>query len=95
VTGVSEPVRPPSELDQLADRFVEDYAASQPTVATYIGVPGHDDRWPDLTPDGHGAHAQLLTAAIGMAGRIEPVDRRDEVARSALLERLGAELARY
>ncbi len=95
MTGVTEPVRPPSELDQLADRFVEDYAASQPTVATYIGVPGHDDRWPDLTPDGHGAHAQLLTAAIGMAGRIEPVDRRDEVARSALLERLGAELARY
>jgi uncharacterized protein (DUF885 family) len=88
-------VRPPSELDLLADRFVEDYAASQPTVATAIGVPGYDDRWPDLSPEGHGAHAQLLRATIGMAQRIEPVDRRDDVARSAMLERLGAELALY
>jgi uncharacterized protein (DUF885 family) len=91
---VSEPARPPSELDQLADRFVEDYAASQPAVATYIGVPGHDDRWPDLTPEGHAAHAELLRATIGDVQRVDPDDRREEVARSAMLERLGAELAR-
>jgi uncharacterized protein (DUF885 family) len=95
VTGVTEPARPPSPLDQLADRFVEDYAASQPTVATAIGVPGYDDRWPDLSPDGHGAHAQLLRAAIGTAQRIDPADRRDDIARAAMLERLGAELALY
>jgi uncharacterized protein (DUF885 family) len=92
---VSEPARPPSELDQLADRFVEDYAASQPTVATYIGVPGHDDRWPDLTPDGHAGHADLLRRTIGQIEGVEPGDRRDEVARNAMLERVGAELARY
>jgi uncharacterized protein (DUF885 family) len=92
---VSEPTAPSSDLDQLADRFVEDYAASQPTVATYIGVPGHDDRWPDLTPDGHQAHAELLRTTISAAQRIDPVDRRAEVARAAMLERLGAELARY
>jgi uncharacterized protein (DUF885 family) len=92
---VSDPARPPSELDQLADRFVEDYAASQPAVATYIGVPGHDDRWPDLTPDGHAAHAELLRTALGAARRSDTVDRRDEVARAAMLERLGAELARH
>ena len=95
MSHVSETVRPPSELDQLADRFVDDYAASQPTVATYIGVPGHDDRWPDLTPEGHAAHAELLRTAVGSALRIDPVDRRDEAARSAMLERLGAELARF
>jgi uncharacterized protein (DUF885 family) len=88
-------VRPPSDLDQLADRFVEDYAAAQPAVATYIGVRGHDDRWPDLTPDGSAAHADLLRTTIRAVQRIDPVDRRDEVARSAMLERLGAELARY
>ncbi|MBB3676047.1 uncharacterized protein (DUF885 family) [Modestobacter versicolor] len=91
---MSEPVRPPSDLDQLADRFVDDYAASQPAVATYIGVRGHDDRWPDLTPDGHAAHADLLRTTIAAVDRVDPVDRRDEVARAAMLERLGAELAR-
>ena len=91
--GVSEPVRPPSRLDQLADRFVDDYAADQPAVATYIGVAGHDDRWPDLTPEGHAASAELLRRTIAAVERTEPVDRRDDVARGAMLERLGAELA--
>ncbi|WP_299960437.1 DUF885 domain-containing protein [uncultured Modestobacter sp.] len=90
---MSEPVRPPSPLDQLADRFVDAYAADQPTVATYMGVPGHDDRWPDLTPDGHAASAELLRSTIAEVERTDPVDRRDDVARSAMLERLGAELA--
>jgi len=93
VPGVSEPLRPPSDLDQLADRFVDDYAAAHPEVATQIGVRGHDDRWPDLTPDGQAGHAELLRRTIAEARRIDPVDRRDEVARNALLERLGAELA--
>jgi len=90
---MSEPLRPPSELDQLADRLVDEYAAAHPEVATQIGVHGHDDRWSDLTPDGQAGHAELLRRTIAAAGRIDPVDRRDEVARSALLERLGAELA--
>ena len=92
---MSQPLRPPSQLDLLADRLVDDYAASIPETATYIGVPGHDDRWSDLTPEGHGAHAQLLRAGVGMARTIQPVDHREEVARAAMIERLGAELARY
>jgi len=95
VREVTEPLRPPSALDQLADRFVDEYAAAHPEVATQIGVRGHDDRWPDLTPDGQAGHAELLRRTIAEAGRTDPVDRRDEVARSALLERLGAELALY
>jgi uncharacterized protein (DUF885 family) len=95
VGRVSEPVRPPSELDQLADRYVQEYAASQPTVATYIGVPGHDERWPDLTPAGHAAHAGLLRRTVDAVEELDPVDRRDDIARSAMVERLGAELARY
>ena len=86
--------RPPSELDQLADRFVDEYAADQPTVATYIGVPGHDDRWPDLTPDGHAARGELLRRTATAARLLAPVDRREEVARAAMVERLDAELAR-
>jgi uncharacterized protein (DUF885 family) len=84
-----------SPLDQLADGFVESYAASQPTVATYIGVRGHDDRWPDLSTDGHEGHADLLRRTRAQVEAIEPVDRREDVARSAMLERIGAELDRY
>ncbi|MCZ2819592.1 DUF885 domain-containing protein [Modestobacter sp. VKM Ac-2977] len=90
---MTEPVRPPSPLDLLADRFVDAYAADDPTVATGIGVPGHDDEWPDLTPEGRTGTADLLRRTVAEVERIEPVDRRDDVARSAMLERLGAELA--
>jgi uncharacterized protein (DUF885 family) len=89
------PDRAPSDLDTLADGFVESYAASQPLAATYIGVRGHDERWPDLSPDGHEAHADLLRRTRAQVDALEPVDRRDEVARSAMLERIGAELDRY
>jgi uncharacterized protein (DUF885 family) len=88
-------VRPPSDLDQLADRFVEDYAASLPEVATSIGVPGHDERWSDLSAAGHAGHADLLRRTIAAVRNTDTVDRRDEIARGAMLERLGAELARY
>ena len=93
--GVSAPARPTSDLDRLADRFVEEYAASQPTVATYIGVPGHDDRWPDHSPDGRAAHAELLRTTRDRAALTTPVDRAEQVARAAMLERLDAELARH
>jgi uncharacterized protein (DUF885 family) len=89
------PARTPTALDRLADRFVDDYAAAQPVVATQIGVPGYDDHWPDLSPDGHAAHAELLRSARAEVAAVEPVDRREAVARAAMLERLGAELDRY
>jgi uncharacterized protein (DUF885 family) len=92
---VSEPVRAPSPLDQLADRYVDDYTALDPVTATYIGVAGQHDRWPDLTPAGQAAQAELLRRTLAEVERTEPVDRRDEVARTAMLERIGAELARY
>src|SRR4051794_30096347 len=64
-------------------------------MATYIGIPGHDDEWPDLSTEGHAAHAELLRGTLAELRGIEPVDRRDDVALNAMLERLGAELARY
>jgi uncharacterized protein (DUF885 family) len=45
---------------QLADALVDDLAALSPTAATYWGVPGHDHRWEDLSPDGAAHHATVL-----------------------------------
>jgi uncharacterized protein (DUF885 family) len=91
----AERVRPQSDLDRLADRFVDAYAAVQPTAATYIGVRGQDDRWPDLTPEGTAGTAELLRTTRVEVEKTDPGDRREEIARSAMVERLEAELARY
>lgn len=36
----------------LGERVVEELVAEQPTLATYLGIPGYDDVWDDLRPEG-------------------------------------------
>lgn len=82
-------------VDAIADRFVADYSALDPITATEMGVPGHDDRMPDLSPDGYSAREALVRAAYHAAEGATPVDDRETVARDAFLERLGLQLERY
>jgi uncharacterized protein (DUF885 family) len=81
-------------LEQLADRFVDSYAAIDPTIATYLGVPGYDDAWPDLSPAGLAARADLLRRTVADVRDCPAADHREEVARAAMVERLESELAR-
>ncbi|GAA4305776.1 DUF885 domain-containing protein [Klenkia terrae] len=81
-------------LEQLADRFVDSYAAIDPTIATYLGVPGYDDAWPDLSPAGLAARADLLRRTLADVRGCPAADHREEVARAAMVERLESELAR-
>lgn len=74
-------------VDAIADQFVEDFAALNPIEATYLGVPGHEDRLPDLSPDGFGEREQLTRRALADAMAAEPVDEREQVAKDAFLER--------
>ena len=39
-------------VDHVIDRYLDDYLALDPLSATYLGVSGHDDEVPDLSPDG-------------------------------------------
>lgn len=93
--GLASVGRVSTPLEQLADRFVDEYAALDPVLATYIGVRGHDDRWPDHSPSGHTARSALLRRTLDEVRGIETVGRREEVAQAAMAERLAAELARW
>ncbi len=44
-------------FDQLVDGFIADELAANPTTATALGVPGHDDLLPDLTAEGFAGRA--------------------------------------
>ncbi|SDO54277.1 Uncharacterized conserved protein, DUF885 familyt [Klenkia soli] len=82
-------------LEQLADRFVDEYAAADPTMATFLGVPGYDDLWPDHSPTGRAARADLLRRTLAALHDCPAADRGEEVARAAMVERLESELARF
>ncbi|HEX4977136.1 MAG TPA: DUF885 domain-containing protein [Nocardioides sp.] len=79
-------------VDAVAEAFVDDYCALDPVAATYLGIPGHEHRLTDFSPDGHTAREELTRRAHAAARAAEPVDERERVAQDAFLERLGLDL---
>ncbi len=82
-------------IDDLADRYVVDWAELNPTGATYVGIAGHDDRTDDLSPEGFAAQAELARRTLNDLDVIEPEHETEQVAKDAMMERLGLELATY
>ncbi len=44
----------------LASDLVDDIVAERPSVATLLGIPGHDHQWDDLSPEGHEGYHGIL-----------------------------------
>lgn len=82
----------PRPVDDLCNRFVEDYCTLDPIAATYYGVAGHDDRLPDYSPAGYDARIALVRRAVEAVEAATPVDDREAAARDSFLERHRLEL---
>ncbi|GIF09597.1 DUF885 domain-containing protein [Actinoplanes siamensis] len=81
-------------IDEIADRYVDDWAELNPTGATNVGISGYDDKTDDLSPEGYAAQAELVRRTVNDLDLIEPDHESEQVAKEAMLERLGLELAR-
>ncbi|HET7735311.1 MAG TPA: DUF885 domain-containing protein [Nocardioidaceae bacterium] len=81
-------------IDALSDAFVADYAAMDPISATGMGLPGHEDRLTDLSPEGFDAEEELIRRAYDAVRAATPVDEREREAQEAFLERAGLFLER-
>nr|BFF00356.1 DUF885 domain-containing protein [Streptoalloteichus tenebrarius] len=79
----------PTGVHEISDRYVEDYAALDPITATYLGVPGHDEKLTDFSPEGHQARAELSRRAVAAVEAARPADADEETARAVFLERVG------
>ena len=82
-------------VDDLANRYVAEWAPLNPTGATFVGIEGHDDVLDDLSPEGYEAQAELARRTIAELDVIEPDMEAEQVAKDAMLERLGLDLARH
>jgi uncharacterized protein (DUF885 family) len=82
-------------IDDLANRYVDEWAALNPIGATAVGIGGHDDRLDDLSPEGFAAQAELTRRTLAELDSIEPESETERVGQEAMQERLGLELARY
>jgi uncharacterized protein (DUF885 family) len=79
----------------LSDGLLEEVAALRPSLATFWGVPGHEDAWDDFGPDGA---AQLVSTLTGYRRRLEslspPADARERLAALVMRDYIDVELAR-
>lgn len=84
-----------AEIHHLADRYIDELAAANPIVGTYLGIPGYDHLLPDLSPDGFAAMADLDRRTLAAVRATDPSTEAERVAQEAMVERLDLELERY
>ncbi|WP_394552194.1 DUF885 domain-containing protein [Agromyces sp. MMS24-JH15] len=87
--------RTPTDIDRIAESWVDTLVELDPTVGTYIGRTGSDDRFGDYSPAGHAALADAARSTLVALEAARPVDGVDEVTRSDLSSELGLSLARF
>ena len=81
--------RPRTDVDRIADAFLDATVELSPTAATYMGIPGHDEDLDDFSPAGHAAHSALRRRTLAALAQASPVDDIDRVTMSAMQERLS------
>ena len=84
-----------SQIYDIANDYVERYAALNPLSATSIGVPGYDDKMSDFSPQGADANADLNRQTIAALNAAVVENERDRIARDAMLDDLQTSLDSY
>jgi len=82
------PLRPATDVDAVADRFLAELVALSPITATYLGIPGHEEDLDDFSPAGLAAHSELRRRTLAELDRATPADDIDRVTVAAMRERL-------
>src|SRR5215218_3414853 len=83
------------EVDVVADRYVDECVARYPEIATFLGIPDHDDSWSDYSPSGLADRIDHVRRTIAALHTVAPCDERENTAKEAMLERLGMEVELY
>ena len=83
------------QIDDLANRYVDEWAVLNPTGATWVGIPGYDAELDDLSPDGYEAQAELTRRTLTELDATEAATELEQVAKDAMQERLGLSLTQH
>jgi uncharacterized protein (DUF885 family) len=90
---MTEPTRTPTQIDTIADAWVDTLAELEPSLATYIGRFEYNDRFADYSPAGHERLAAEARKTLGALASATPVDDIDVVTQLDLTGELELELA--
>ncbi|MCI1018101.1 DUF885 domain-containing protein [Microbacterium sp. C5A9] len=84
--------RTPSAIDKVAEDWVDTIAVLAPTLGTYIGRDEVNDRFGDLSPEGHQEIANATRATLAKLSALEPVDAIDAITKTDLTAELTLDL---
>jgi len=76
--------RIPSQIDQIADSYLDWMVAESPSFATYIGRPGGEALLDDESPAAHAKAQAKRLEVLAQLSAAEPVDDTDRVTKDAL-----------
>ncbi len=84
-------MRTRTEIDVIAEEYVDAVVALSPLTATSLGIPGHDAEYDDFSPAGFAAHSDVRRRTLRRLDATSCVDTVDQVTVEAMRERLGLE----
>ncbi len=87
--------RSQTQIDRIAEAWVDTLVEHDPTVGTYIGRADAGARLPDYSPDGSDAFAEAQRASLNQLERAAPADDVDRVTQVDLSAELRLSLARH
>lgn len=89
---MTTPPRTPTEIDRIAEQWVDTLAVLQPTIGTYIGRNEANDRFADLSPDGQEHYVAEVRKTLDALNGAASQDAVDDVTKADLGSELRLEL---
>lgn len=87
-TPSTPPTRTPTPIDAIAEDWVVTLADLDPTIATWIGIPGRLDEYGDLSPAGHARYLDEVDSVLRRLDATEALDDVDTVTKTDLASSL-------
>ena len=81
--------RTSTDVDRIANGYLDALVELSPITATYLGIAGHDEDLDDFSPSGNAARSDLRAKTLNALAHATAVDDIDRVTLSAMGERLG------
>ena len=86
-------VRPATDIDRIAERWVDTVVELEPVLGTYIGRTEVNDRFGDLSPAGHERYVSAVRSVLAELEGATPADEVDEVTKTDLANELRLSIA--
>jgi uncharacterized protein (DUF885 family) len=89
------PASPDAAVDEIAEQYVERYAALDPIAATMEGIGGHDSAMTDYSPDAAEERAEHARATLRALAAANPSTDRGRTAAEVMQDRLDIAVDLY